>query len=64
MLKTKAHLETKTAASDHVYNCASNTPITEVIEALQAFLTYAYGILKQQQDQQKAQDDVEHKSDS
>lgn len=64
MLKTKAHLEMKTAASDHVYNCASNTPITEVIEALQAFLTYANGILKQQQDQQKVTTDVEPKPES
>lgn len=56
MLKTKAHLETTTATSDHAYFCATNTPVTEVIEALKTFLTHAYGILKQQEEQKVTTD--------
>lgn len=64
MIKTKAHLETTTASGEHAYFCGTNTPVTEVIEALKTFLTHAYGILKQQEEQaqQKAQD-VEPKSE-
>lgn len=58
MLKTKAHFETKTNSGEHIYFCGSNMPVTEVIEALRAFLTFASGILKQQEEQaqQKAED--------
>lgn len=68
MLTTKAQMEKKTANSDHTYICSANAPVIEVIEALQAFLTYSYGLLKQQQDQQqekqKATADVEPKPES
>ena len=56
MMKIKAQLETETANGVHTYTCATNTPVTEVIEALKSFLTYANGLLKQQEDQQKAAD--------
>jgi len=53
MLTNKVQLETKTSTSDHTYLCATNTPLTEVYEALTQFRTYVYGRLKEMEEQQK-----------
>jgi len=58
MLTTKAQLEHKTANGEPIHlTCGSNVPVTEVIGALKTFLTYSYGLLKQQEDQQKGSSD-------
>ncbi len=67
MLTTKVQLETNTKNSQHVYQCAPNTPTEEVIEALSNLRTFAFGRLKEQQEQQekqKASENVEPKPES
>lgn len=54
MLTNKTQLETTTAGGAHVYQCAPNTPLQEVYEALGHFRTYVYGRLKELEEQQKA----------
>lgn len=58
MLSNKTQLTTKTKTSEHTYQCDPATPIDEVVEALSELRSYAYGRMKELQEQQKASAEV------
>ena len=58
MITNKTQLTTKTKSSEHIYQLDPNTPLEEVVEALSTFRSYAYGRLKELQEQAKAAQDA------
>ncbi len=54
MLKNTVTMETEVNSHKFSFHCESNTPLTEVYEALNQFRSYVYGRLKELEEQQKA----------
>jgi hypothetical protein len=54
MISQKTQMKVDTKSGSHWYQCDPLSPVEEVIEALTTFRTYAIGILKERQEQQKA----------
>jgi hypothetical protein len=62
MLTNRTQLATKTKSSEHVYQCDPQTPLEEVCEALSTMKSYAYGRLKEMQEQAKTNQEAVQES--
>jgi hypothetical protein len=55
MISQKSQLETKINDKDHTFQCHSNAPLMECLQALDIFRSYIYGRIKEVEEQAKAQ---------
>lgn len=60
MLKNQIHYVTKVDEEEFMYICRAGCPTIKAYQAADEYRTYLYGILKQQEDQQKASEDAKN----
>lgn len=54
MLKSQIHYETKVDEEEFTFICRAGCPTHKAYQAADEYRTYLYGVLKQQEEQQKA----------
>lgn len=64
MMNGKIHFETNVEGENFIFVCRAGCPTDKAYAAAEEIRTYLYGKLKEQQEQQKAPENVEPKSES